>query len=156
MKLYLRSICRHWSTRSDGAYSHHRMSIVLQLRRRRNQQAHLCLSAQPPFGRAALKLVVKMLTKKVCNSHLIPMARWVCTCSPWGRHVPQNILIKPGKKPCLIWDGSNSHVLVRDLNEHGYANGTGDGDHIWHHFHRSLNVEWLQGVSTNQYNPKPS
>ncbi len=31
------------------------------------------------------KLVVKTLTKEVCNSHHIPMARWVCTCSsPWG------------------------------------------------------------------------
>ncbi len=52
------------------------------------------------------ELVAKMLTKEVHNSHLILMARWVCTCSPWGWHVPQNILIKPGKKPCLIWDGS--------------------------------------------------
>ena len=52
------------------------------------------------------KLVVKTLTKEVCNSHLIPMAWWVCTCSPWGRHVPQNIQIKPKKKPRLIWDGS--------------------------------------------------
>jgi hypothetical protein len=52
------------------------------------------------------KLVAKMLTKEVRNSHLIPMARWVCTCLPWGRHAPQNILIKLIKKPCLIWDGS--------------------------------------------------
>jgi len=50
------------------------------------------------------KLVAKMLTKEVRNSHLIHMARWVCTCSLWGRHVPQNILIKPRKKPRLIWD----------------------------------------------------
>jgi hypothetical protein len=52
------------------------------------------------------KLVAKTLTKEVHNSHLIPMARWVCTCLPWGRHLPQNILIKLRKKPCLIWDGS--------------------------------------------------
>ena len=51
-------------------------------------------------------LVVKTLAKEVRNSHLISMARWVCTCSPWGRHVPQNIQLKPGKKPRLIWDGS--------------------------------------------------
>jgi hypothetical protein len=51
------------------------------------------------------KLVAKTLTKEVRNSHLIPMAWWVCTCLPWGRHVPQNILIKPGKKPHLIWHG---------------------------------------------------
>ena len=51
-------------------------------------------------------LVAKTLAKEVRNSHLIPMARWVCTCSPWGRHVPQNIQIKPKKKPRLIWDGS--------------------------------------------------
>ncbi len=52
------------------------------------------------------ELVAKMLTKEVRNSHLIPMARWVCTCLPWGRHVPQNILIKLGKKPRLIRDCS--------------------------------------------------
>jgi hypothetical protein len=52
------------------------------------------------------KLVAKTLTKEVRNSHLIPMVWWVCTCSPWGWHVPQNILIKLGKKPRLIWDGS--------------------------------------------------
>ena len=50
-------------------------------------------------------LVAKTLAEEVRNSHLIPMARWVCTCSPWGRHIPQNIQIKPGKKPRLIWDG---------------------------------------------------
>jgi len=50
-------------------------------------------------------LVVKTLTKEVRNSHLILMARWVCTCSPLGQHVPQNIQIKPGKTPRLIWDG---------------------------------------------------
>jgi len=51
-------------------------------------------------------LVAKTLAEEVCNSHLIPIAWWVCTCSPWGRHVPQNIQIKPGEKPRLIWDGS--------------------------------------------------
>ncbi len=33
------------------------------------------------------------------------------------------------------------HVLARDLNEHGDANGTGDGDHIWHCFHRSVHMD---------------
>jgi len=70
-------------------------------------------------------LVMKTLAKEVRNSHLIPMAWWVCTCSPWGRHVPQNIQIKPGKKPRLTCD----------------ANGTGDGDHIWHCFHRSVHMD---------------
>jgi len=50
--------------------------------------------------------VAKTLTKEVRNSHLIPMARWVCTCSPWGWHIHQNIQTKPKKKPRLIWDGS--------------------------------------------------
>jgi hypothetical protein len=52
------------------------------------------------------KLVAKTLKKEVCNSHLIPMAWWVCTCLLWGWHIPQNILINLGKKPHLIWDGS--------------------------------------------------
>ncbi len=61
------------------------------------------------------KLVAKTLTKEVCNSHLIPMARWVCTWVPWGWHVPQNILIKLGKKPCLIWDGS-AHMFWYEIS----------------------------------------
>jgi hypothetical protein len=52
------------------------------------------------------KLVAKTLTKEVRNSHLIPMAQWLCTCLPWGQRAPQNILIKLRKKPHLIWDGS--------------------------------------------------
>jgi hypothetical protein len=54
------------------------------------------------------ELVTKMHTKEVRNNCLIPMARWVCTCSPWEQCVPQNILIKPEKKPRLIWEGSTS------------------------------------------------
>jgi hypothetical protein len=51
-------------------------------------------------------LVAKTLAKEVRNSHLIPMAQWVCTCSPCGRHVPENIQFKPRKKPRLIWNCS--------------------------------------------------
>ncbi len=50
--------------------------------------------------------VAKTLMKEVRNSHLIPMAQWVCTCSPCGRHVPENIQFKPRKKPRLIWNCS--------------------------------------------------
>jgi hypothetical protein len=84
------------------------MSIVLQLDAT-NKRACVSRRNLPSVAQHG-ELVVKMLTKEVCNSHLIPMAGWVCTCSPWGRHVPQNILIKPGKKPCLIWDGS-THMI---------------------------------------------
>ena len=49
----------------------------------------------------------KALTKEVRNSHLIPFASWVCVCSAHSRHTPQNIQIKPGKKPRLIWDGTS-------------------------------------------------
>ena len=69
------------------------------------------------------------------------MARWVCTCSLLGQHVPQNIQIKPGKKPPSDMGWLHAHVLARDLNEHGDTNGTGDGDHIWHRFHRSVRMD---------------
>ena len=46
------------------------------------------------------------VTKEVRNSHLLPLARWICTCSAHARHTPQNILVKQGKKPRLIWDGT--------------------------------------------------
>jgi len=50
--------------------------------------------------------LVKTLAKEVRNSNLMPMARWTCTCSPYAHYVPQNILVKKGKKACLIWDGT--------------------------------------------------
>ena len=49
----------------------------------------------------------KTVTKEVRNSHLIPFASWVCVASAHARHTPQNVLIKPNKKPRLIWDGSS-------------------------------------------------
>ena len=53
------------------------------------------------------EVVQKTVTKEVRNSHLIPFARWICSCSAHARHTPQNILIKQGKKPRLIWDGTS-------------------------------------------------
>ena len=35
----------------------------------------------------------------------------------------------------------NSHVLGRDLNEHGHTNGPGNGDHIWHCLHRPVHMD---------------
>lgn len=58
-----------------------------------------------PAVRQHQQIVDKTLAKEVRYSHLIPLPRWMCTCSAYGHHVPQNILIKPGKKPRLIWDG---------------------------------------------------
>lgn len=49
----------------------------------------------------------KTVVKEVRNSHLIPFASWVCIASAHARHTPQNVLIKPNKKPRLIWDGSS-------------------------------------------------
>ena len=35
----------------------------------------------------------------------------------------------------------NSHVLGRDLNEHGHTNGPGIGDQIWHGLHRPVHMD---------------
>ena len=58
-----------------------------------------------PAVRQHKQIVDKTLAKEVRHSHLIPLPRWFCTCSAYGHHVPQNILLKTGKKPRLIWDG---------------------------------------------------
>jgi len=36
----------------------------------------------------------------------MPMARWACTCSAYGHHVPQHIRVQKGGKPRLIWNGT--------------------------------------------------
>ncbi len=72
------------------------------------------------------KLVVKTLMKEVCNSHLIPMARWVLHMLTMGSTPPSEHPHQAREEapPDMGW--LDSHVLVRDLNEHGDANGTGD------------------------------
>jgi len=48
----------------------------------------------------------KALVKEVRNSNLMPMARWACTCSAFGHHVPQHIGVQKGGKPRLIWNST--------------------------------------------------
>ena len=52
----------------------------------------------------------KTVIKEVRHNHLIPFASWVCVASAHARHTPQNVLIKPNKKPRLIWDGSSRNL----------------------------------------------
>ena len=71
-----------------------------------NKEAFVRRGNHPAF-RQHQQVVDKTLAKEVRHSHLIPLPRWFCTCSAYGHHVPQNILLKPGKKPRLIWDGKS-------------------------------------------------
>ena len=52
------------------------------------------------------KEVNATLNKEERNSHVIPFFSWTVVFSAYGHHVPQAMLIKPGKKPRLIWNGT--------------------------------------------------
>jgi hypothetical protein len=50
-------------------------------------------------------LVIKMMNKEDCYSHLVPMDKDICHWFPYCCHTTQTMLIKLGKKNRLCWDG---------------------------------------------------
>jgi hypothetical protein len=50
--------------------------------------------------------LVKKMNKEDRYSHLVPMDLLLCKLSPYLRHTMQSIVIKDGKKDCIVWDGS--------------------------------------------------
>ena len=51
-------------------------------------------------------IVSESMNKLERNSQVIPIKRWVLYFSPYLRHTPQSMVLKEGKKPRLVWDGS--------------------------------------------------
>jgi len=47
------------------------------------------------------------MNKEEKHSHLAPFFSWVCVFSPSAQHVPQGMVIKLGKSPRIVWDGSS-------------------------------------------------
>ena len=54
--------------------------------------------------------VLKALVKEVRNKHLMVFPRWMVRGSPFGNHVPANLVVRPGKDGRLIWDGSTKRA----------------------------------------------
>lgn len=82
----------------------------------------------------------KTVTKEVRNSHLIPFASWVCVASAHARHTPQNVLIKPNKKPRLIWDGSSKEFWYETTiyDEHDDSHGERVRGFVWQYFPQAV------------------
>ena len=59
-----------------------------------------------PTVRANMQLVIKTLNKEERNHHIMPFSRWMVRASSYAHHVPQTMIVKRGKKPRLVWDGS--------------------------------------------------
>lgn len=60
----------------------------------------------------------KTLNKEDKYSHLLPTAPWVPHFSPFARHTSQGMVIKEGKNPRVVWDGSTKReALDTVLNE---------------------------------------
>jgi len=55
-------------------------------------------------------IVRKTLNKEDRYSHLIPIDRILCLLSPYLRHTSQGIIIKDGKNPRAVWDGSTKGI----------------------------------------------
>lgn len=50
--------------------------------------------------------VAKTMTKECNHSYVIPFPRWIARLCPNLHLTPQGMLVKPEKKPRLIWDGT--------------------------------------------------
>lgn len=55
-------------------------------------------------------IVRKTLNKEDRYSHLIPVDRILCLLSPYLRHTAQGIILKEGKNPRAVWDGSTKRT----------------------------------------------
>jgi hypothetical protein len=65
------------------------------------------------------EIVTKTMNKEDRHSHLLPIKLWVLHFSPWCRHTAQDILVKPIKNPCIIFDASTKghphEVVLNDV-----------------------------------------
>ena len=50
--------------------------------------------------------VAKTMTKEYRHCYVIPFPGWISRLCPHLHLTPQGILLKPGKNPRMIWDGS--------------------------------------------------
>ena len=65
------------------------------------------------------EIVRKTINKEDRYSHLIPIDRTICLLSPYLRHTSQGIILKEGKNPRVVWDGSTKRLPTDVvLNEH--------------------------------------
>ena len=56
------------------------------------------------------EIVRKTINKEDRYSHLIPMDPVLCHLSPYLRHTSQGIILKEGKSPRVVWDGSTKRT----------------------------------------------
>jgi hypothetical protein len=64
-------------------------------------------------------IMTKTMNKEDRHSHLLPVKLWVLHFSPWCCHTAQEMLVKPGKNPCIIFDASTKmyphEVVLNDV-----------------------------------------
>ncbi len=56
------------------------------------------------------EIVRKTINKEDRYSHLVPMDPILCRLSPYLRHTSQGIILKEGKNPRVVWDGSTKRT----------------------------------------------
>ena len=56
------------------------------------------------------ELVQETMNKEEKNSHVLPLFSWLMRFLPHAHHVPQALVIKDGKEPRLVWDGTKRHA----------------------------------------------
>ena len=70
-----------------------------------NKETFINLGNNPSI-KAHWNEVIKVLNKEEQNHHLMVSPRWMRRGSPYAHSTPYTVIVKSGKKACLIWDGS--------------------------------------------------
>ena len=56
------------------------------------------------------EIVQETMNKEEKNCHVLPLPAWLMRFLPGAHHVPQALVLKPGKDPRLVWDGTKKHL----------------------------------------------
>lgn len=55
-------------------------------------------------------IVTRTINKEERYSHILPMNEIICKLSPYVRHTSQGMVVKEGKNPRVVWDGSTKQA----------------------------------------------
>jgi hypothetical protein len=69
-------------------------------------------------------IVKKTINKEEHYSHILPMHEMICKLSPYVRHTSQGMVVKEGKNPHVVWDGSTKisplDVVMKEVTSTTY------------------------------------
>lgn len=93
--------------------------------------------------------VTKTMMKEYKHSHIVPFLTFLCRFAHRAQHVPQGMVIKEGKSPRIVWDGSTKllpdDIVMNDIvpteNESNITFGRTKDDYAAHIYNTRVSYE---------------